>query len=74
MAHAGIYAFSPAIFECLADPARATTTGEIELATAQSQLLAQDPSRYLLCEIDGKALDTGTGDNYAIAFDAIRNA
>jgi UTP-glucose-1-phosphate uridylyltransferase len=68
LAHCGIYAFSPAIFEHLA--AR-PSGGERELAHAQSLLLRANPGRYFLRWIDGTAYDTGTPANLAKAFAAL---
>ncbi len=69
LAHAGIYAFCPEIFDCID---ALDGAGERELADAQSLLLKRRPSDYLLLEIAGEALDTGTPANYAAAFQAWR--
>jgi UTP--glucose-1-phosphate uridylyltransferase len=75
LAHCGIYAFSPAIFDCLAElmgargagrrgsPARAPG-GEVQLADAQGLLLAWRPADYRLIRIEGRAYDTGTPAGY----------
>lgn len=66
LAHAGVYAFGSAIFDCLgATPPDAK--GELQLADAQSLLLQKRPQEYLLCHIQGRAYDTGNPQGYAAA-------
>ncbi len=67
LAHAGIYAFDPVLFDLLDELAARPRTGkqEVQLADAQSMLLARYPDAYTLYRIRGKALDTGTPGGYA---------
>lgn len=76
LAHCGLYAFSPAIFDCLADLAQRAETdaGELELATAQELLLRRSPDSYFLRRIRGESLDTGTPEAYVRAFERFRAA
>lgn len=69
LAHAGIYVFSPEIFDCLSEiRAIAQKTGkETELADAQVELLRKHPQQYFLCKIEGRAYDVGTPEGYALA-------
>ncbi len=68
LAHAGIYAFAPEIFNALNIAAEATPTGgEVEMAAAQSLLLRQYADEYFLVQFDGQVLDTGTPTTYAEA-------
>ena len=69
LAHCGIYAFSPDIFDCLSQINDVTQKmgGEAELADAQSLLLERYPGRYFLCEIAGRAYDVGTPRGYGEA-------
>lgn len=67
LAHAGIYVFTPDIFDCLRELAAAERGEgqEVQLADAQSMLLARHRQEYLLYRIAGRALDTGTPAGYA---------
>jgi len=69
LAHAGIYVFSPEIFDCLCEISTiAQKTGrETELADAQVELLRKHPQQYFLCKIEGRAYDVGTPEGYARA-------
>jgi len=69
LAHCGIYAFGPDIFDCLSqvDDVARKRGGEAELADAQSLLLERHPDRYFLCEIAGRAYDVGTPGGYGEA-------
>lgn len=73
LAHAGIYIFSPEIFDCL-DEARQNLSApaELELAAAQSILLKRHANDYYLIRIKGQALDVGTAENFASAQAAFR--
>ena len=66
LAHCGIYAFSPEIFDCLREEAacNAHGLGEVELAGAQQRLLQRYPGNYYLLRIAGKAYDMGTPAGY----------
>jgi UTP--glucose-1-phosphate uridylyltransferase len=70
LAHAGVYAFSPALFDCLGDPTEAG--GEVQLADAQVRLLERAPDEYLLLRIEGEGCDCGTPEGYAAAQRAFR--
>ncbi len=74
LAHGGIYAFGPNIFDCLAELARANRAdgAEVELAAAQAMLLDRHPDTYLLRLLDGQVHDTGNPAGYARAFAAWR--
>lgn len=73
LAHAGIYAFTSEIFDCLRQVAARLPEGaELELATAQERLFQQAAGRYYLKRIDGRGLDTGTPVNYARAWESFR--
>jgi UTP--glucose-1-phosphate uridylyltransferase len=66
LAHCGIYAFGPEIFDVLARLSDNRTSGrELQLAQAQASLLQLDPQRYYLYRIAGLSLDTGTPDGLA---------
>jgi UTP--glucose-1-phosphate uridylyltransferase len=69
LAHCGIYAFKPEIFDCLSqvDKEAKRSGREVELAQAQALLLKKHPRQYFLCEIDGRAYDIGTPQGYADA-------
>ncbi len=75
LAHAGVYALSAEIFDCLDEVSAeaADTSKEVELAAAQSKLLARRPDGYFLRLSPGDALDTGTPECYAEAFKAFRD-
>ena len=66
LAHAGIYVFTPEIFDCLSI-VRPDANNELQLANAQSLLLERHPKDYLLCEIAGRAFDTGNPAGYTAA-------
>lgn len=70
LAHCGIYAFTGDIFRCLEDVNNiiSGTGTELELAAGQSILLENNPNKYGLCEINGRAYDTGNPKAYAQAF------
>lgn len=59
LAHFGIHAFTPAIFDCLAHliDHNQRERGEFQLTSAQ--VLLQERERYLLCEVAGERLDMG---------------
>ena len=72
LAHCGIYAFAPEIFDCLEElmaqpPARGS---EYQLADAQSMLLRRHPADYYLVRIEGRAYDTGTPEGYVATWRA----
>jgi UTP--glucose-1-phosphate uridylyltransferase len=72
LAHAGIYAFSAEIFDCLARRVAARPDGrEVGLTEAQQDLLARHRDGYLLREVTGRTLDTGTPAAYAAAVAAL---
>ncbi|MBS3733945.1 MAG: hypothetical protein KGY99_03355 [Phycisphaerae bacterium] len=68
LAHAGIYAFTPAIFDALRDLSAEGADGEIELTEAERRLCGR--GEVLLCRVAGDVLDTGTPGAYADAFAA----
>jgi UTP--glucose-1-phosphate uridylyltransferase len=72
LAHCGTYVFSPEIFHCLEELDRTgrRTRGELQLADAQSMLLARHAEDYFLHRIAGRAYDTGTAQGYVEAFRA----
>jgi UTP--glucose-1-phosphate uridylyltransferase len=76
LAHAGIYALGPEIFQALVEEARAVaeTGKEVQLAGAQRRLLDRYPRRYLLLRIAGRGLDTGTPGGYERTQAALRSA
>lgn len=67
LAHCGTYIFGAEVFDCLEElAARPRESGkEIQLADAQSMLLKRSGDRYFLCQIRGRAYDTGTPEGYA---------
>ncbi len=73
LAHGGIYAFSPEIFDCLrrlrADEGR--PAAETQLTDAQRTLLGRRPGDYHLLPLAGRAWDTGTPAGYAATFAAL---
>ncbi|MFB3893523.1 MAG: sugar phosphate nucleotidyltransferase [Phycisphaerae bacterium] len=73
LAHCGIYVLTSEIFDCLRElSARPRPAGkEIQLADAQSMLLARHPNNYYLYRIDGRAYDTGTPGGYLATQKAI---
>jgi UTP-glucose-1-phosphate uridylyltransferase len=74
LAHAGIYAFSPRILECLSELRVRGGDGELQLTDAQRMLLAGRPDDCYLLRIAGRAHDTGTPDGYAATFAAVRGS
>lgn len=64
LAHAGIYVFTPEIFDCLDELVAARTTGEVGLTDAQQLLLARHGQDYLLRLIQGSVHDTGNPQGY----------
>lgn len=66
LGHCGIYVFSGKIFAYLERDSRDRqgTAGEVELATAQLQLLRDWPADYYLYKIEGNAYDMGTPSGY----------
>jgi len=76
LAHAGIYLFTPEIFDCLHQLTAAYRPAgkELELTDAQAILRQRHPEDYYLVRIAGQCLDAGTPAGYAAAFEAIRRA
>ena len=74
LAHCGIYGFTPEIFACLAEVARAGSQPghEVQLADAQSLLLERHSRDYHQLHLAGRAYDTGTPAGYARTFAAVR--
>ncbi len=72
LAHAGIYLFTPEIFEHLRalEADREQGGGELGLTDAQVRLLQHRPGDYRLCHIDGEVFDTGSPAGYARTFAA----
>jgi len=70
LAHAGVYAFSSEIFDCLNELDNA---GErpLELSAAQAMLLSRHPQAYYLFRMDGRVWDIGTAADYVEAFAAL---
>jgi UTP--glucose-1-phosphate uridylyltransferase len=75
LAHFGIYAFSPVLFDCLNElvETRRPKHQEIELADAQAMLLERFPEEYFLLRVRGTAIDAGTPAGYAAAQAAVRD-
>jgi UTP--glucose-1-phosphate uridylyltransferase len=78
LAHCGIYAFSPEIFDCLevlVDRRRKVAErqgpSEVQLADAQCILLLRHPNDYRLLQIAGRAFDTGTPAGYVATWKAL---
>jgi UTP--glucose-1-phosphate uridylyltransferase len=73
LAHCGIYVFGPQIFDCLLEEqaAKKGSGREVELAGAQSILLARYPQQYHLCRISGRAHDMGTPAGYSRTWQAL---
>jgi len=69
LAHFGIYAFSPALFDCLDERMAAGRSDgdEIQLTDAQALLLERHPEDYHLLRVEGTAYDAGTPNGYAAA-------
>jgi len=69
LAHAGLYAFTSEIFDCLESLAAEGrgTGGELQLSDAQSMLLERRPRDYYLLHVAGRVLDVGTAGGYASA-------
>jgi len=59
LAHFGIHAFTPAIFDCLAYLIENNLRERDEFQLTSAQVLLQERERYLLCEVDGERLDMG---------------
>ena len=59
LAHFGIHAFTPAIFDCLADLIENNLRERSEFQLTSAQVLLQERERYLLCEVAGERLDMG---------------
>ncbi len=76
LAHAGIYLFTPEIFDCLRELAGAYRPAgeEIQLTDAQAILLRRHPEGYHLARIAGRCIDAGNPEDYAAAFAAVREA
>jgi len=74
LAHAGIYVFSPEIFDCLRQISSSGSKSgpEVELSDAQGLLMCKDPNRYLLYRLAGQAYDIGTAGGYAEAVSVFR--
>ncbi len=70
LGHAGLYVFSPEIFDVLSSLASAGTGGELEMTDAQAELLRRHPRGCRLVLLDGSAHDTGTPAGYADTFAA----
>jgi UTP--glucose-1-phosphate uridylyltransferase len=64
LAHCGIYAFTPEIFDCLEESLARRKAGEVQLADAQTLLLSRHRDDYHLIRIAGRAYDTGTPAGY----------
>ncbi|NLW87616.1 MAG: hypothetical protein GXY38_12150 [Planctomycetes bacterium] len=71
LAHCGIYAFAPSIFDVLGELKSAASAKELALSDAQSLLLSRRPESYRLCRIHGAAYDTGSPQSYAAAMRAM---
>jgi UTP-glucose-1-phosphate uridylyltransferase len=72
LAHAGIYAFSGEIFDCLEALVRRRRGGEeVGLTEAQQMLLSRRGEDYFLCRIEGRTYDLGTPAGYASALTAL---
>jgi len=74
LAHCGIYVFSSEIFDCLRQVEIEVqgSGSEVELAAAQTLLLARHPEQYFLNRIKGRAYDVGTPAGYTEAQVAFR--
>ena len=59
LAHFGIHAFTPAIFDCLAYLIDHDMRERDEFQLTSAQVLLQQRERYLLCEVAGERLDMG---------------
>lgn len=59
LAHFGIHAFTPAIFDCLAYLIENNQRERDEFQLTSAQVLLQERERYLLCEVAGERLDMG---------------
>ena len=59
LAHFGIHAFTPAIFDCLAHLIEHNMRERDEFQLTSAQVLLQQRERYLLCEVAGERLDMG---------------
>jgi UTP-glucose-1-phosphate uridylyltransferase len=75
LAHAGIYAFTAQIMDCLDElVSRRREGGQVGLSEAQQMLLERDPEKYWLCRIAGTTLDMGTPENYLTTLNAFAAA
>jgi UTP--glucose-1-phosphate uridylyltransferase len=73
LAHAGIYVFSPEIFDCLEELVDERVAGrEVGLTEAQQMLLARHPDEYFLRLIRGSTHDTGNAEGYVETINAVR--
>jgi UTP--glucose-1-phosphate uridylyltransferase len=74
LAHAGIYLFTPEIFDCLRELTRAYRPAgeELQLTDAEAALLRRHPEDVYLVRIAGQCLDAGTPAGYAAAQEALR--
>jgi UTP--glucose-1-phosphate uridylyltransferase len=75
LAHCGIYVFTAEIFDCLQAVAAGLAPGqELQLADAQNLLLKRRGQDHALCEVAGRAWDSGSPETYAADRDALRRA
>ncbi|MFP4105341.1 MAG: sugar phosphate nucleotidyltransferase [Phycisphaerae bacterium] len=72
LAHNGMYAFSAELFAYLHRLEDPQTSGELQLAAAQSLMLKEHPSEYFLFHAPSISWDTGNPTGYAAAFSAFR--
>ena len=74
LAHGGLYLFTPEIFDCLRELARAYRPAgeELQLTDAQAILRRRHPEEYFLVRVAWRCLDAGTPAGYAAAAEAIR--
>jgi len=70
LAHAGVYAFDPEIFDCLAS--QQGGAGELGLTESQHLLMTRRPDECYLVKLDATVYDVGHPAGYADAFDAFR--
>lgn len=69
LAHAGVYAFSRGVFDCLRERQAEVRPGaELQLTDAERLLLARSPDACFLRRVRGEVLDTGTPAFYTAAF------
>jgi UTP--glucose-1-phosphate uridylyltransferase len=69
LTHCGIYIFTPAVFDCIAQVSATAQkeAKEVELADAQALLLEKYPEQYYLYKIAGRAYDLGAPAGYTDA-------